>query len=462
MNRINDFVRLASGQAGSLRQASLVDGQEMARIFSIVALVVVSLFAATPSSAQQPDASKSGETKPDLNQLPPGYTPPPERPAIMDLDLPIADKDEMARLKKEFVNRFSIVRKDCDLTPNGKKVVEGSIRYKLAEMTLKEEQSKLPQLHKRFVDEVGNVGDKSKSPQAIQDMSRFIGQETVKRMPELLKNNFYVRLHAVEILGEMDFAPASELLIKVMQTKDISEDADDGQPEAIRIAAVNGLIRIVRFANATAKERNTIANAVVVELQNSNIFWWRQIRLIEVLRYCDVNGLDIGNNDKPFVVDSLLSVARDNKRIWKVRTRACYALGRVPIPRTAKIDDIVTTVCECAFQLSNDVAAKPKDPNWKRCFANLYLTFQSSSTSREKDLDTEKKQPGGLLGRHKTAAQPAYQVLVPIFNDVKVISDDIYIAKPPTTENLKKLADFIRSRGPNAQALQPNPQASNR
>lgn len=423
--------------------------------------LVFTLALTSESVVAQPPAAD--EAKPNNSKLPDDYIPPPEKLAIMDLDQPIADKEEMARLKKESAT-FARVKQTCDVSSAGKKVVEAYIRYKLAEMTLRDEKeekegkdrwSKLPLLHRRFIEnEIASVGGATKRAPEIEQMTRLIGDTVVKQMPELLKNNFYIRVHAVQILAEMDYGPASALLLQLIQTKDISEDPVDGQPEAIKIEATLGLLRMVRFPIANAKERTAIAQTLVAQLQNPEIFWWRQLRYIDILRYCDIPGIELGNNDRPFVVESLVSVARDKKRPMRVRTHACYALGRVPLPRSAKVDDIVNAIMECTLDLCNAAIAKPKDHNLKRCFADIYFAFQTANGAKDKDLDTEKKGPGGLLVRAPTPAKPAYAIFAPIFADAfqKIgAAAGPYIDKVPSNENMKKLNDFVRARQQNMQ-----------
>lgn len=430
--------------------------ERLGRLSSLL-LAFVLLLPATPLLAQP---AQSDEAKQISDRLPDGYVPPPERMPIMDLNQPIADKDEMKKLKAESVT-FTKVKATCDLTPAGRKIVESYIRLKLAEMTVKDEKegwNKLPSLHKRFIEnEISPVSSPTRRPAEIEQMNRLIGDTVIKQIPELLKNNFEVRVHAVQILSEMDYGPASGLLLQVLQAKDITEDPVEGQPEPIKIEAALGLVRMVRFSIASAKERTAIAQAIVAELRNPDIFWWRQLRYVEILRYCDIPGVELGNNDKPFVVDSLVEVVRDKRRPLRVRTRACYALGRVPLPRTVKSDDVVNAVMECALDLCNEAIAKPKDLHLKRCFTNIYAAFQTCNSPKEKDLDTEKKGPGGLLVRASAASKPAYQVFLPIFSDAVQktgAAASSYIDKPPTAENMRKLTDFVRARQPNMQANQ--------
>ena len=162
--------------------------------------------------------------------------------------------------------------------------------------------------------------------------------------------------------------------------------------------------------------------------------------------------IDAGNN-KPFVIDSLLAVITDAKRQWVVRCKACYAIGRVPVPAAVRPDDIVTAVADCALQLSTDAQAKPNNPIWKGCFWDVYLAFKSDGTKdkdgKERDKDAEGRNPGGLLARFKLVAQPAYDRIVPIARDA-------IHGNPPNPGDVKNLADFVRPRLPAAPAQKGN------
>ncbi len=388
--------------------------------------------------------------QPDPDWLPPTFQPLPEPLAIMSLEQPIVTKEELAKLKKDFSGKFTKALRDCDLSANGKQIIEGGIRFKLAEMTLQEKKKdlpdfhKLPELHKNLMREIspgGGVGNPNAKPADVALTVQFVNQEIVRQIPELLVNNFYVRLHAVLILSEMDFPPAHALLLQVIQAKDIHDDPVKGQPEAIKIAAMQGLVRILRFTAPPVKDRSVIAMAIVEELKKTETHWWYQLRLIEGLRHMTV-AIDAGNN-KPFVIEALLAVIKDPKRSWPVRAKACYALGRVPIPSAVNPADVVTAIADCALQLSNAAQARPNNPIWKNCFWDLYLAFKPDGSKekdgKDKDLDAEKKIPGGLLARFKPAAQPAYEVIVPICSGV-------IQGKAPDPGDVMKLSAFVKGR----------------
>lgn len=426
---------------------------------------VLSFFDAAEGWAQPAKPGTGVDKKPakddlviDPVKLPPRFQPPPAPLEIMTLDLPIATKDELDKLKKEALPKFNKIKTECDLSAQSRKVIQDFIRYKLAIMTVKDvpdrgpkeqpipQVTQLPQLHQRFIaTDIANIGNPAVRPAEKAAFVEFLNKEIVRQMPELLRNNFYVRLHAVMILGEMDYAGAYELLLHVIQAKDIHVDREAGQPEAVKIAAAMGLIRILRFANPPPlpKERNAIAHAVISELMKAETHWWFQLRLIEALRHCDIQGVDPGNNNKPFVVDALVTIIKDPNRHWYVRAKACYALGRVPLPPSIVPGDVITVVADFAWEMATEAAGKPNNPGWKGCFWDLYLAFKPNDTAKEKDLDAEKKLAGGFLARTKQAATPAYNLIVPIVSDV--LHDKVPNAG--SRQNLKAFVDGQRPVG---------------
>ena len=398
-----------------------------------------------------PDKNKAEKDKkvpekfvqPDPDALPQGFRPAPEPLAIMSLDQPILSKEELAKLKKDVTGKFSRVLRDCDLSAAGKQVVKSSIRFRLAEMTQPEKRKDLPELHKTLMREIttGITSNPGIKPADVAAMLQFVNQEVVDQIPELLVNNFYVRLHAVLILSEIDFTPAHVLLLQVIQAKEITEDPLLGQPPAVKIAATQGLIRILRFTSPTVAQKTTIAHALIDELQKTNTYWWYQWRLVEGLRYVTV-AVDAASN-KPFVVDALIAVIKDPKREWIIRAKACYAIGRIPIPASVNSSDIVTVISDFALQLSNEAQAKPNNPIWKNCYWDVYLAFKSDGSKdkdgKDKDMDAEKRVVGGLLARVKPTAQPAYDLIVPIVRDA-------LHGKAPAAEDVKNLGSFVKSR----------------
>ena len=430
--------------------------------FLLVSVVVVLFFVVAgdrPALAQPGAMPKSKPAKvlktepappvkmenPDPEWLPPWFKAPPEPLEIMGHEQPIVGKEELAKLKKDR-DKLSKALRDCDLSPAGRAIISGGIRYKLAQMTLRESRNDLPKLHKQLVQDLTvdtGIGNPATTPANKLATAQYAADEVLKQIPELIKNNFYVRLHAVAILSELDFPPSHVLLLQVIQAKDIKDDPIEGQPEAIKIFAVNGLIRILKFTPIAVKDRNIIAHAVIEELKNSKSFPWYQQRLIEVLRHTTIP-VDPGDNNRPFVIESLLAVIQDPERTWEVRSFACRALGRVPVPASVNPDDIAASIAEFALDLANAAAANLNNPQWKWCFWNVYLAFKpegtKDKTGKDLDQDAEMKNPGGLLARFKSPLTP-YNRIVPIVRDI--LHD-----KAPDPQDVKNLSDFVELRKP--------------
>lgn len=453
----SDQTSLAAGRCGSTVSSMTL----VVSLALIIGLVEVATAqgpkASTKTEPGNPKTKKPPEVKgEEINidpvKLPPNYQPPKPPLAIMNLEKPIVTADELKKLRNEW-QRFSKVKSDCDLSAPGRKTIEASIRYRLASFTvlkaseMQDNPAKILQMRQEFLRELATVGSPGKREADKAAMSKFLYEEVLRQIPELLKNNFYVRLNAVLILSELDYklayVPSYETLLQVITAKDIRDDEADGQPEPIKIDAVKGLIRILRFAEPPVKDKTIIANVIVQELSKKDPSWWRQKRMIEVLRYCGITGVDAGNNNRPFVLDCLMSIVRDSERDWGVRAKACYAIGRVPIPASIKPEDVVFSVADFAYQLGNAAAAAPEKPAWKSCFWDLYTAFHAfhRPKDREQDLDAEGKRDGGLLNSAKTAAQPVYDLIVPMVNDV-------LNGKGPDAGSLKKLGDYVRARQP--------------
>jgi len=313
----------------------------------------------------------------------------------------------------------------------------------LSEFTLKDKVEKLPELRFKFVNEATKINSTKRTEEKLA-MTNFICQTILKQIPELLRNQYLVRLQATELISELDYAPAHETLIQLIQAKDVTEDEKEGQPIGVKIAAAKGVVRLLRFANPRVQDRMTIAHAVIEQLKDDGAHWWLQVQFIDALRYCEISGVDTRNNDNPFVVECLLSIIKDEQRPWRVRSRACYAIGRVPLPKGIRSDDVVTAVCTYALKLTRAAEKRPNDPHWKNSIWDVYLAFHKggisgSTNPKDQDLDAEKKISGGLLERIKPAPQPAYEAIVPIVND-------IMNGKAPDAGNVNKLGEFVRGR----------------
>ena len=212
-------------------------------------------------------------------ELPPNYTPPKDRNPLLDLDMPIALPDELEKLKKED-GKFQQVLNKAQSDDAGKAIIKAGIRYRLAQMTLKEnyqaENSKkqayfITTLRNNLRRDLNGAGSAAKDlkPAAITEFRRNLMLEFVKQAAPLLENNLYVRIQVVILMGELElvvgdaskgiateaFTPVFDTFVKVI--------LDPKQDVSVKIAAVNGLTRILKIGTANVNERTRIAEAVI-------------------------------------------------------------------------------------------------------------------------------------------------------------------------------------------------------
>lgn len=398
---------------------------------------------------------------PDPVKLPPNYAPPGDRDPLMDIDRPLVAPDELEKLKKDF-NRYGTLLRTARSTDPDKAVIRNGLRYRLALMCQKEARAAasskeatnvkdISKLHEDLLRDLASAAaapDSSK-PADAKAFRQFVMQEIVNQVTPLLSTqNFYVRLHMVILLGELNltedhaklalkqeaFYPAAEPLVGVI--------TDAKQPEAIKVAAVNGLVRLMRQGNAPVLVRMKVAEGIVGELKNKSAHRWYQMRLAGALAAIDV---DLDQARTPFVVDVLKSVLADDERDWSVRAEAAKSLGRVTIPATVNPQTVTRSVAEFALKLAKAAQQAPQqkadDPRWKAEFIKLYLAFQPVDAT---DTMANKTSKAGLLNNSAAASKPAYDLIVPLVAAVlhgqrltvqQVNSLESWVGPTPTANN---------------------------
>ena len=346
----------------------------------------------------------------DPEALPPNYTPPKDRNPLLDLDMPIALPDELEKLKKED-GKFQGVLNKAESDDAGKAVIKAGIRYRLAQMTLKEnyqaENSKkqpyfITTLRNNLRRDLNGAASAARhlKPEAIKEFRRNLMLEFVKQAAPLLENNLYVRIQVVILMGELElvvgdaskgiateaFTPVFDTFVKVI--------LDPKQDVSVKIAAVNGLTRILKIGTPNVNERTRIAEAVISELDSVKAAdrpsdGWYELRLVGTLGSAALDQLK-----QSIVVTALKKVVSDPKRSWTVRTEAAKALGRVPLPPASNPASVVFVVGEMALRLSKAAQQAPADPQWKSAFWKTYLAFWPVDANEK---DVMKANKAGLL-----------------------------------------------------------------
>ena len=350
----------------------------------------------------------------DSEALPPNYTPPKDRSPLLELDMPIALPDELEKLKKED-GKFQQVLNKALSDDASKAVIKAGIRYRLAQMTLKDnlqaENSKkqpyyITTLRNNLRRDLNGAGSAARDlkPAALIEFRRNLMLEFVKQATPLLENNLLVRVQVVILMNELElvvgvpnpdpskaiateaFTPAFDTLVKVI--------LDPKQDVSVKLLAASGLTRILKIGTPNVNERTRIVEAVISELNNFKdadlaAGGWYELRLVGTLGSAALDQLK-----QPIVVTALKTVVSDPKRSWSARTEAAKGLGRVPLPPASNPASVVFAVAEMTLQLAKAAQQTPNDPQWKSAFWKTYLAFWPVDVN-EKDVTKTSK--AGLL-----------------------------------------------------------------
>lgn len=381
--------------------------------------------------------------------LPANYQPPPAPPELMTLEAPLLTEEQQEGWKKLRSRYSSLMRGSSDLSSAAdKKLLEEGLTYRLYIMTLKDQLDNR-ELHDRRLDLTSTdlqTAGKLLKPQDVRKFRQTVLEMVVRLTEPLLKNNFYVRLQAATLLGELDwivedtprglkhetYTPACSLLIKVLM--------DPEQPEAVKIAATRSIIRLMRYGQAPFELRRDVATAVVSEFNRPETHFWYQMRLAEALSTIDF-AFD-AMSQKPIVVLSLQNVLRDTKRDVRVRAEAARALGRITLDAQVDISGLMRDVVSLSQQMATAQQQSPQQPVWKQAFFDLYLAFHHLDSN---DRSADKKSNGGFLNGSATStiAKQVYPMIIPMVNDV--LND-----QPIKAPNIQKVQEWLAQNAPKA------------
>ena len=406
-----------------------------------------------PGQADPAGVGPVQELKINPVKLPDNFSPPPTKHEIMDLDEPPVPKDELEKLKKD-LSKYQSVLRNAKSSDADKVLLRLWLRYRLGVMCLRENRSNLAKLHEEFLKELTNIVasvPELKGTQ-VKDFRQIVLQELlIQATPLLTTQNFYVRLHIALLIGELNlteensklglkldaFTPGLDTLIKVI--------ADDKQPDAIKVVAVNGIVRLLRLGNAPFNVRTSVAEVLVSELVKKRGHSWYQMRLAGAMAAVDVN---LDQARKPFVVDALMAVLADDERTWSVRAESARSLGRVPLPGSVNPTTVTRAVAAFALKLAKAAQQAPpqnaNDPRWKGEFIRVYLAFQPLNAE---DLMADKKTKAGLLNNAQAAAKPAYDLIISL-----VVA--ILHGQRLTVQQVQTLEAWVSPSPPGAQPAQ--------
>jgi len=429
---------------------------------SLLGVSVIVLFACGPAAAQLNRQPKPGQAPKSVlspaggsqlqavapADLPADFRPPREVPPVMNITKELITAGEIKAFKKDLIKYQKALRQG-NLDNRVRDLIDRGVRFRLYQMTLKENRRLI---HKRRDEMVRDVNFAGKVPGAKQDARLYLLAQITKRAEELLDNNFQVRLNTVILLSMLDevdadnkrkiarkaYTPAAEVLLKVL--------VDPDQLEAIKLRAVAGLQRIASIGDPNNQLRLKMAKTVDAELKKTNLNAWYQWQLVEALASM---GLISDLRPRPFVVQTLAELVVDQKRHWVVRSAAAKALGRIPLNAGINMDLLAFAIVDLSLQSAQAYNTSPGDIFWKRCFWYQYLGFHHENAA-------EKSSKMGLLlkSSNRPKVKAAYDQVVSLVKHV--INEPT--PKPLTKEQLQPVADWLKNNQPDNYKVAPTEQ----
>lgn len=379
----------------------------------------------TPSGKTAPKAADNEPAEIDRESLPPGFRAPREVPEQFT-----TTKEWVFNFYKDSRDRSvknskykEMWRKGSVGSPEDRKLLQDIVRFKLSEMTLKENRdlNKVYKLRQDLLNDVRLSNSNKNAPREVRDVML---ETIVKEAPKLLEYHFAARLNAAILLAELNYSDADSdapAIPYVQAYKPLINLLDDDkQLDAVRVWAVLGLVRICLAPeiNVPANVRNEIVTKLVEHMRSSkDAHFWLQMRLAEGLGQINILR---DQNKRPIVAQALAEVLVDVKRPWIVRAEAAQSLGRVPLDGSINVSLLAIEVARLTQQMEIARQKQPTRPDWNLCFLKIYLAFQPANEDEKQRLCgllTQVDRKASLSGSHKKTVTEAYEQVLPIVQD---------------------------------------------
>lgn len=290
-----------------------------------------------------------------------------------------------------------------DLDRESLQIINNGIRAQIFAMSLPTQRDNLGTIVATLIRSVHGAADAKTDPGTQRSVRQAMIKEIIADCRKLGDNQFYVRLNAAILLANLFivaenqanrvqpefYSEAFEPLMEVLERP--------GQPDAIKVAAVNGLRNASLFGNPPLEPSRKIRLATKLrdELEKTDAGEWYQQRICETLGSLDqIFDLD----GRPFIVHALAKVLYDRNRSLCARSAAAKALGRAQLPPTIDLNVVAYGIADLSRQIVE--ARNEKKKHVRRwCIDDLYLAFQPIN-------NVEKARRAGLMER---VDEPTYQ-----------------------------------------------------
>jgi hypothetical protein len=422
----------------------------------------------SPKAKKPATKKKTTDTLADLKRLP-----------SMNIHRPLLTKLEYEQLEKSLtLRKYTKVLRNGVLGSKEKQVIADWAKWRVLGMTRPENHNELYNIRRRVLYEVGYSAKNLKGGPGTAGFRMFVMQQVAERCEQVLDNNYYVRLQAVMILGNLnlkEYDPTVKpirpptaygqackpLLEKVLLVSDAV------QPDSIKIAAAVGVRRIALLAPRDKDRSRAMAAALIKEFNRTKTHPWYQCRLAEALAAVELKANPKG---EAIILQTLGKAVVDlgKARKYPVRAQAAMSLGRASLVRDVNIDllmyEIVNLGVEMSEQYNADLAAgKALPSHWTNSFLRLYFAFNPVDRLEEdflykNRLDPKDRNAGfrkkSLPRPQMTRIESAYQQIKQIVKHV-VEQSDKAVKAPVPAGTIADLKTWMANNTPKYFKVQP-------
>jgi hypothetical protein len=394
----------------------------------------------------------------DRNKLPDGFIVPPLAPDEVTTTEeckfdPFGDGEDRKRQETRALAQYRQILNNGEFANDAeKKLVSDILHWKLCTLTHRDKREKAYDIQQSIFREIDQSGGKGGGKK--RDVRKFMLQTVVDKSPEIFQYHIVARVNCavllanlsdiMEVEGEGTKNPrvpctrARGLLLKVLD----GDPAVYGkQPDAVRVVALRGLIKLALLPELKPTDRNEIVAALSRTLESGPTEnEWLQMRIADGLGQIGL----IYNQERVAIVPQALAVAvADRRRTWMARAAAASALGRLPYSSDVDLSLVAFEIARLTKEMADDFQKNPGSASWAPKFFWIYLAFRPANEDDEKagvGLITQVNSKG-VLAAHKKTVVDAYSQILPIVE--KVIKDPKGLDEP-----LGKLNEWLKSNPP--------------
>lgn len=336
-----------------------------------------------------------------------------------------------------------------------KQELEAGSKIYTDRLTDPEEIKDLPNVTNEILNRINSFGRGGALKHVLETLTRDLSNLFKQKSP-------VVRVNAAIFLGRLDSEPAplgggkEAVRYWPAYLPLIGAIEDPNQEVAVKVAAAVGLRDILRLSDIPRLERDDLIIRLTKQLDiaadpanwpagpvKREYYWAFTLKLVEALREADAA---VTLTRDPVQVTSLVSLIKDDRQDWRVRSRALRAISEFPLEEDNTFD--MSSFAKLGGWLMNeaitDFQAKPNDSHWRETFFDIYLSFRPLSKAEfDRGFGFESKAEMAKFRGAAADVKAAFDVISPVMALIAPAPP----AQLPRLPNdvIKALEDYVKA-----------------